>query len=425
MDADALTVVRELFDHIDGSVPRDETEQTAFARTAFEQLSDSVGLAVPVEPVEYRKARLSDLGAWSEDPWSEVTYGLDASTTRPIEFNNGLVLDTAHAKLGVMGADADRSVEQRGTVKTVVHYPDPESTLHGTSIETGGVKGEVLRFPANDRDDPTRLSEDVSTAAQYLAEGEHLTTCADAIDSVCFIDGAVFPIGVAYWLLLAERNQQTPALTWDIPRRILRQYVRFVDRQYDRGDPVVGVAKTSNMDTLVESLAATFEAGRADADIPETTPWSYDHQFVGEVLRNDSLDHLTYTSWFVQEGLEVDGRDVELLAPLADELKHGDPSAYRRAFFYVRLPKTGDVLRVETPALMIDSAGERRTVRLKALKEIAKTRDVPGAVNRADRIARFTRDNRDSIRDLLTSSEPTFDHNADGRWSDLEEVPRD
>jgi hypothetical protein len=425
MDADALTVVRRLFDHIDGSVPRDQAEQTAYARDLFEHLSESVGPAVPLEPVEYRKARLDDLGAWSEDPWGTPTYGLDASTTRPLEFNNGLALDTAYAKLGVAGAGANREVEERGTVKTVVHHPDPESTLHGTTFESGSVEGEVLRFPTTDRENTARLAEDVSTAAQYLAEGEHLTACADVIDSACFIDGAVFPIGVAYWLLLAERNYQTPALTWDVPQRILRQYVRFVDRQYERDAPVVGVVKTSTMDTLVESLDETLSSADSDPDSPDNVPWSYDHQFVGEVLRNESLDHLSYTSWFVQEGLAIDGQEMELLAPLADELQHGDPADYRRAFFYVRLPRTGDVLRIETPQLLIDSPGQRETVRLKVLKEIAATRDVPAAVGRADRIARVTRDNRDTIRDLLTRSEPTFDHNWDGRWSDIEEVPGD
>jgi len=36
----------------------------------------------------YQKTRLDGLGTWIGDPWGSPTYGHDASTTRPLEFNN-------------------------------------------------------------------------------------------------------------------------------------------------------------------------------------------------------------------------------------------------------------------------------------------------------------------------------------------------
>jgi hypothetical protein len=87
----------------------------------------------------------------------------------------------------------------------------------------------------------------------------------------------------------------------------------------------------------------------------------------------------------------------------------------------VRTPKTGNVFRVETPALFLTDETRREQVRLKALKEIARKGNVPGAIARADRIARISPDNRETIRDSLQTVEPAFDYNRDGRWSHLED----
>ena len=63
----------------------------------------------------------------------------------------------------------------------------------------------------------------------------------------------------------------------------------------------------------------------------------------------------------------------------------------------------------------------RENVQLKALKEIARRRNVPRAIGRADQLARITQQNRAKIRDMLESSEPSYDHNWDGRWSALDD----
>ncbi|UPM44249.1 DNA double-strand break repair nuclease NurA [Halocatena salina] len=423
MDPRALSVVRDLFEHIDANVPREQDEQAEYARELFDHLGQPGGAIVPLGEPRYQKTRLRELGTWNEDPWPQPTYGLDASTTQPIEFNNGLIVDTAYAKLGVAGAESDRSIEAEGTIKTVVYFTDSDSTLHSTAVSDGNVDGEVIRFRLPDVGQLRDLSKAVATAAQHLAESEHLISNRTQIDGVCFIDGAVYPLGVVYWLLLEDSGRPTPAESSELPRRILRNYVDFIDAQVTANLPVVGVVKTSTIDEMLSALEEKIarndltdeNGGRLDV------PWTRDHQFMGEVLRDDSLDHLTYTSWFVQENLILENRAVDLLTSVDGELSHGDPRDYRRAFFYVRLPKTGDVLRVESPYLLVSDEDRRTAIRYKVLKEIAKTQDVPGAIDRADRIATITRENRETIRNMIRSSEASFDHNWDGRWSDIEE----
>lgn len=426
MDPTALSVVRDLFDHIDANVPREQDEQAEYARKLFDLLGHPGGAIAPIGEPCYQKTRLKELGTWSKDPWTQPTYGLDASTTQPIEFNNGLILDTAYAKLGVAGPGGDQSIEADGTVKTVVHFADSDSTLYNTAVSEGNVDGEVIRFRLPNVGQLRDLSKAVATAAQHLAESEHLTKNTAQIDGVCFIDGAVYPLGVVYWLLLEDNGRPTPAESSDLPGRILRNYVEFIDAQLAEDLPAVGVVKTSTIDEILSALEEKItQNGLTDEDgVRLDVPWTRDHQFIGEVLRDGSLDHLTYTSWFVQEHLMLENQAVDLLSSVESELSHGEPRDYRRAFFYVRLPKTGDVLRVEAPYLMVSDEDRRTAIRYKALKEIAKKQDVPGAIDRADRIANITTENRETIRKMIRSSEASFDHNWDGRWSDIEEHNR-
>jgi len=72
---------------------------------------------------------------------------------------------------------------------------------------------------------------------------------------------------------------------------------------------------------------------------------------------------------------------------------------------------------------MIADAETRDELQYKVLKEIAQTQDVPRAVKRADRIARVSPENRDSIRDFLTTADYAHDYNWDGRWNDIEQPP--
>ena len=423
MDGDALSIVRNIFNHIDTNIPRDITPQAEYARSLFDELSRDGGRVTALDTPEYQKTRIDELGTWTGDPWGTPTYGLDASTTRPLEFNNGLIVDTAYAKLGVSGANVDKRIEETGTIETVVYLADSESTLYAEQFETDRITGEVVQFPPTDRS--ATLSKSVASAAQGLAESSHAAAHVDHLNGLLFIDGAVYPLGVLYWVLLDQVGRTTPAGTWDKPGEIVRNYIDVVDTQYEKGYPVVGVVKTSTISQLLDALDSKLATNHVTTDNggrPDV-PWTRDHQFIAEVLRDDSLEHLTYTSWFVHKQAPVNGESFELLEPFSNDLAHGEPVDYRRAFFYVRLPKTGDILRVETPRLMIDNEDTRDQIQYKALKEIAQTQDVPRAVGRADRIARISRDNRDTIRDFLTTADYAHDYNWDGRWNDIEQPP--
>ncbi|SNR57022.1 DNA double-strand break repair nuclease NurA [Halorubrum vacuolatum] len=421
MDERAFDVVRQLAERVDAGIPREVDDQAAHARDLFNLLTHNGGTVEPIGEPEYFKTRKAELGTWTDDPWSEPTYGVDASTTRPLEYNNGLVVDTAHAKLGVSGADSDRDAERRGTVITGVYLEDDDVTLHNEQTERGSVEGEIIRIP--EMRQRANVTSILTSTVQRLAEGKHARRCLDVVDGPLFLDGSVYPLSVIYWTLLDRAGQGAPIGNWDLPTDVIKNYVTVVDACFERDVPVLGVVKTSSMGELTDSLRTKIS--RHDLRGPYGTlhdvPWLRDHQFIGEVLRDDSLDHLTYTSWFVQTDVELRGNAYDLLTAVSDELSHGQPDAYRRAFAYVRTPKTGNVFRIETPALFLTDDDRREQILLKALKEIARQSDVPRAVARADRIARISPDNRETIRDTLQTVESAFDYNRDGRWSHLED----
>jgi len=420
MDAEALSVIQEVFEQIDTNIPRDGTEQVDHAQSLFTNLDQTGGGVEPIgEPTCYRTP-IADLGRWSDDPWTGATYAIDASTTRPLEYTNGLITDMAYAKLGIGGTGVDRSPERAGTIKSVVYHDDDENTLHGEEFQGDDdhVHAEIVPFQGG-RERTRNLSKSVSSVAQSLAEGEHARRHLDDIDGVLFLDGSLYPLSVLYWVLLDYTGDASPARSWDRPAEIVENYIEVIDTQYERGLPVVGVVKTSTTSQLVEALETKLDNHDVHTDdgLRPDVPWMRDHQFIADVLRDPSLNHLTYTSWFVSTELQTGRLNSELLEPFADGLRNGNPGDYRRAFFFVRLPKSEFVFRIEAPLLLVREKDTRHEIQCKTLKEIAQRRDVPQSVARADRIARISSDNRKSIRRLLESSQPSMDYNWDGRWS--------
>lgn len=423
MDSEAIVTVRQLFAEIDAAVPRERVSQADHARRLFELLGREGGTVEAVGDPAYQRTRLDELGTWADDPWVGPTYGIDASTTRPLEYNNGLVVDTACAKTAVAGDTADRTIERTGRVVGVAYLDDGDSTLHGRTIEGEYVTGELVRFPES-TEEPRNISKSVAAVAQRLSESEQAVASLDRIDGALFLDGAVLPLGILYWVLLDHAGGRSPAGTWDLPAEIVDNYIKVIDQQYERDQPVIGIVKTSSMSQVLAALRTKIDRHniRDDSRLL-SVPWVRDHQFMAEVLRFDDLEYLTYTSWFVSEGRAINGHHHELLAPLSDRLSHGGPTDYRRAFCYARLPKTGDLLRIEVPYLMVQDEKMRERVRLKALKEIARRQGVPRAVHRADRLTRISRENREKIENMIERTEASYDHNWDGRWADLNGDP--
>ncbi len=415
MNERALSAVTDLVGGIDGALTDSLDDQTADARELFGYLRYDGGAVEPYESFDpassppYAVTPAADLGNWEADPWGDPTYGIDASTTRPMEYDNGLIVDVAHVVLGVSGVEADHDAERRSTVVTGLYTGSREIDTPVADLD-GEVAGEVIEVPSDLR--ATRnITSTLASAVQRRSELRHAERCLDEIDGPLFLDGSVYPLSL---LRRVPDDGLDSDPDWTLPTEVLRTYVEVIDHCFDRGVPVYGVVKTSEIDTLIRGLRQKIERNeiRRDDGRLRRVPYRTDAQFVAAALRDDRLTHLAYTDWFV-ETEPVPGSDrSERLEPVASDLEHGDPADYRRAFCHVRLPETGNVFRIETPSLFLERGAGAEAVQLKALSEIAQRSDVPGAVARADRRARITPGNRDRIRHSLENAEPTHDYNA-------------
>lgn len=409
--------IAEMFDEVTEVVgaATDDREQNArdVLREAFKAQAGAIK-AID-EPVTIHCEDRHDL-ANLPMPY-ESCYGLDASTTRPESFANGLVIDVANAKAAMLG-DGDTDIERLATIIGAYHINDENVDMDDTVLRQGDITSKLISI------EPTAsmgVGEQVSMKARTMAEGHHAEAIAPRLDGPLFLDGAIYPLSVRSTLLFAK--QQAVRGAADLTRTagksrekdIIDAYVRAIDIQMENGYPVIGVVKTMNTDALVDAVEENLNA--QDKDV--TLPWNRDDQFLEDALYVPGPDDVTFTSWLVETRLDAPDQPIEPLKGF-DFADHRDPEEYRRAFFYVRLPTTETVFRIEAPLMMVRDDDDRNMVQQMVLGLMVNSGDTPEVVKRADDRAHISQDNSaDLKRLLLQEMRKTHNYNSDGRFSDI------
>lgn len=374
-----------------------------------------------------------DLNAFEAYPAFERSYGLDASTARTIAFHNGLVLDLANAVLGVK--DGKKHLRNHQSLVAGVYHDD------GLGVETYNIEtvaeqedplptgdaythAEVAFLPGHHG--ARNPSEWISAASQYLAEGRHLKRYVSEIDGPLFLDGALYPKAIVSNLLYAKaQSTRIPGAWRDAAEEIVQNYIDGIETQLHAGRPVFAVSKTFRTTELIDSIHEKQDA----LDSHTRLPWLNDYVYASDLLTRPNPDNRTYTftSWLKQEAVKIGDTKFK---PLADfEFTHFEPADLRRSFFYVRIPSQGVVVRVETPAVVLENLDreERERYQKLVVRELIETRDIPRATEIADDLARIGSRNRERIIEHLhetlrqngIDTAPVRDYNWDGRWNSL------
>jgi hypothetical protein len=131
-------------------------------------------------------------------------------------------------------------------------------------------------------------------------------------------------------------------------------------------------------------------------------------------------DELTFTSWLVSRG----GTDGTMAA---DRDHFGvdrqlDPSDYEVAFFVVYDPREDVLFRVETPVAFAADETVRERLTQFVLREVALNRGPPTAVEKADALARISREEKRALREIF---ERTFDADLQRTYDDVRWDPTD
>jgi len=422
-DPRSIGALMDVFESIDSRVDAIDQGDDPTASELYQYYDRPGGDVDAFGDPEITHLSVQELQGWN-DPWP-VTYGVDASTTRPLEFSNGLVLGAANAKLGVCGATAEPDLVNTSTIATVAYYADEDFDLSGIDPNYHDVESHLFLFPTLD-DRASNLRDWVTGIARTYSEGRHARRLLDRIDGALFIDGPLYPSRVLIWTLFSEvpNVEPAPADLWpEMIHEILTNYVRVVERQARDDQPAIGVVKSPHGTQAVTTL---------EAKLPDEfeTPlrWENDNQFFSEALytpadvTGDQGAVISYTSWLVQRKM-VDKRTQTSIVPFEDldgvELRRGDVAEYQKAFFYVRVPLKDTILRIEAPMMMVRDEDDREAIQRKVLTEVAGVRDIPFAIQAADGAAGISRENRRRLRGELQSATAVRTYNQRRGYNDL------
>jgi hypothetical protein len=377
----------------------DDSEHGEFATTVWEQwldpLTDSRGRQV-IEPIGDQQLRHVDIDtvALADRPFPTV-HGIDSGTINPTAFKNGLVLDLAHAAMGVEPSDVE--AHRTRTIVATAHTNDPTQVADGTWVDydEGHSEYRLIRAPQ-----VNKYAEAVVHAlALYFAEGHHALEHADKVEDLLILDGPLYPKEILTW---RDRTPELEELTYEArPKRVLEHYIRLVERFVDRGVPIAGFVKNPSARVITSTIAnkqTGFEA-----------PWPDDTAFFTRLLerhhRNEDgtgptesrrTDELTFSSWFVSRG----GPD-ETMAAAGDALgvdRRLDPALYEVTFCIIYDPRHDICYKLEAPYAVTRDAEVRRQLTTQVLSEVAAERGPPRAVAKADELARISAAEKTSLR---------------------------
>ncbi|MCL6642456.1 MAG: DNA double-strand break repair nuclease NurA [Candidatus Bipolaricaulota bacterium] len=228
------------------------------------------------------------------------------------------------------------------------------------------------------------------------SEPTHATEMLDVLDireGLLLLDGALYPIGLYYYLLGELKGEW--GYRWGVRLSdreeivaLLAAPVRLVETCVARKIPIIALNKTPETSWLLRFCLEERERR-----------WASDRQFMTAVLSDTPKDSLGYTNWFVQEAYpswEERGSVIDLPKAVSDFALRLESSLYHVAFFYVYDPRVRSVLKVETPRAVLEFCEPERLQKT-LLAEIARGKGVPNVIRKADSRARITQEEREAL----------------------------
>ncbi len=373
-------------------------------RRDLAELLWSEGLAdpsssIPIEPIgdADRQARPLDEIAVDDSPFDSVA-AVDAGSLNPTTFQDGLVVDVAHAALASTPSDID--LHRRRTIVAAVHGPPAEvrSDPDWSEFDHGYGRVRLLATPTLDQDEETAV-HGLSLAA---SEVSHALAYGVTHGDLLLMDGSVYPAGMLHWI--DRGGQLAQSLHGDATARgVLQEVVDLVDACRRAEVPIAGVVKNWTARAIVHAIA--------DADDLEvgTVPWPTDSSLFQQLLADISEERteLRWTNWFAFEdhvatglGFAIEEYGLEAEAP-AD--------AYDLAMMVVYDPRENLVFRIESPRVLIEDTDTREAITDHLLTGIAREDGPPPTLRKADELARIGRGERRQLKQaferVLTSTE--------------------
>jgi hypothetical protein len=387
----------------------DASDHRDFADTVWADFLDPLyddGTPV-LEPLGEQRRRMIDLeDAALMEPRFPTQHGLDSGTINPTTFKNGLVIDVAQAAMAA--APSDLELHRGRTIVSTVHSNDATVAVgedDWTMFDRGYGRGRIMQAPRVDRYEQTV----VHALALYLAESRHAALNAEIVDDLLILDGPIYPKGLLKW------TDQDPTLAEllvedERPRDVVQNYVTLVERFVERDVPLLGFVKSTASKAITRTVRRKTNA-----------PWTNDAAFFEQILRRTDdegqteTDALTFTSWFrsragVDRVLSTAGD-----ADLDVEMDLDDPEDYEVTAFFLYDPRDELVYRVEAPHAFTKDEQVREDLAMQVLTDVATQQGPPTAVEKADELARISRQEKEALQRQL---EETFESDRQQEYND-------
>lgn len=396
--------IAALASQIDRTVEDDEHNE--FAERIWHEFLDPLyadGREVLTPVAEQFRRRVDIESVALIDPPYASVHGVDAGTLNPTTYRNGAVVDVAHAAMA--REPSAHELHRSRTIVGSVHLHDERMSISGDweTFDDGYCRRMWIPAPR-----VQRFAEAVvHTLALYHAEIAHAQDHLEDVDELLLLDGPLYPKELLRW---EDRHPEMRELLLSepLPREIITRYLELVENCKRAGLPILGFVKNPSSNRLT----------RAVRSIGLPAPWFNDAAFFRRVLNNDTVSEnpqseLAYTNWFHSRG----GTDRSFTGD-GGILGLDIPPGTSVTFMVIHDPRDGMIYRVEAPAWVTEDADSRDRITHLLLREIAAERGPPRAIAKADRLARISRGERRSLRDVFanaweTDLDRTYD---DRRW---------
>lgn len=414
IDPDSFGVMKDLFAEIEDSVDTDFSEGARDAREFFrEEMGkeyDGAEVDTLGDPGVYleRDRDLISMSRSTEYAGNPV-YGLDSSTTRSQKYRNGLMVSAANAVCSIVHGE-NTDIESKNTIVASVFHDSSDGSIDHLEDTENGIESHLVPIKDRSVNQPERL---VQMTARTKAEGRHAERVSKEIDGPLFLDGGIYPTTAVHQSQLTKAHAGNSSERVKRSREAVQHYIDAVANAVDRGYPVVGVTKTFSSTRVVSSLE---KRAPDSVDIR----WLDDQQFLEDVLYTAEPQHLSFISWMKRTYSEAKAEEVEPFGGF--DIPDGyEPSDFRHAFFFVRIPE-GVVFRVETPLMLVQDREDREELQAFILGRLAMTNDYPLSVKRSDSRARIGRETRERLLSIIGGEEDgqITHYNQDVRFEGVE-----
>lgn len=351
------------------------------------------GAIKTLTPLERRAEPILKLAAVADDA---VIYGVDGGSTRPMHFEDGTTLCANQAVFVADPPQRHRGLplETWRTLALVSHSFQNIGEARVTHTHHDHVHHWRIHLTKDFVE--REVASIVKGLADVTSEPTHAQEMLKALDireGLLIVDGALYPIGLYYYLLGELQGEW--GYRWGVRLSdredivaLLAAPVRLVETCVARKLPIVALNKTPETSWLL----------RFCLDSPERR-WASDRQFITAVLSDTPKDCLGYTNWFVQEAYpswEERGSVIDLPKAVNEFGLTLEPSLYHVAFFYVYDPRVRSVFKIEAPRAVFQFCDPER-LRTVLLAEMARGTGVPNVIRKADSRARITQEEREAL----------------------------